>query len=164
MSGGIELEAKFSGLEAIRERLKILGDEKTRRGFRTGLRKAAQVIANAAKERALRINDPETGQSIADNVAVRFGSRASKRTGDIVFRVGVMGTANTKNRDPEKKAGSPTPHWRFVEFGTSKVGARPFLRPAAEENAQRALDTFFAESEKALDRAVRRAITAGKSG
>src|SRR5688572_10139319 len=27
-------------------------------------------------------------------------------------------------------------YWRFVEFGTQHVGARPFFRPAAEENQQ----------------------------
>ena len=34
--------------------------------------------------------------------------------------------------------------WRFVEFGTSKMDMRPFMRPAFESAKQAALDRFVA--------------------
>jgi HK97 gp10 family phage protein len=33
-------------------------------------------------------------------------------------------------------------YWRFIEFGTSKMAARPFLRPAFESQKSAALETF----------------------
>jgi len=33
-------------------------------------------------------------------------------------------------------------YWRFVEFGTAKMAARPFLRPAFEAQKQNALEVF----------------------
>lgn len=33
-------------------------------------------------------------------------------------------------------------YWRFIEFGTVKLPARPFLRPALENNQQQAIDAM----------------------
>ena len=33
-------------------------------------------------------------------------------------------------------------YWRFVEFGTRKMAARPFLRPALESRRRQAVDAI----------------------
>ena len=45
------------------------------------------------------------------------------------------------------KAGAKNPndpfYWRFQEFGTTKMKARPFLSPAAESKGNEAIKTFM---------------------
>jgi HK97 gp10 family phage protein len=48
-------------------------------------------------------------------------------------------------------------YWRFLEFGTSKMRARPFMRPALQENVGRATDVAVGELNKALDRLAKKA-------
>lgn len=45
---------------------------------------------------------------------------------------------------------------RFVEFGTAKVAAQPFLRPAFEQNKERAVQIFRDRLGRDLDGIVRK--------
>lgn len=146
------------GLDALLGKLNGLKYETKYKGGRFALRKAAQVIRDDARDRAIRINDPMTGRSISENVVERWNGRLYKRTGNLGFRVGVLHGARLpkKGESPEAGAGGPTPHWRLLEFGTEKMEAKPFLIPAALSNVQRASDVFVAEYGKAIDRAIKR--------
>ena len=151
----------IKGLEELRERLRLIPEDMGRRGFKSALRKAALVIAEEARARAESINDPQTGRSISANVGVRFGSRYSKSTGDLMYRVGIQGGARVKD-GKDTSAGAPTPHWRLIEFGTYKMAARPFFRPAMSAKAQQAFDTFATEADAALARAAKRYFKRGR--
>ncbi len=48
-------------------------------------------------------------------------------------------------------------YWRFVEFGTRKAAARPFLRPAFEAKKREAVDVFQRVLDRRIQLAVRRA-------
>lgn len=52
-------------------------------------------------------------------------------------------------------------YWWYVEFGTSKQAAKPFLRPAFEANKRRAVLVFGRELRKGVGRAAERARRAG---
>ncbi|HEL8386180.1 TPA: hypothetical protein U0D20_004949, partial [Escherichia coli] len=52
--------------------------------------------------------------------------------------------------------GGDTWYWRFLEFGTEHVAARPFMRPAMNGADAEVVSTFARELEKAVDRAIRR--------
>lgn len=67
-------------------------------------------------------------------------------------------------KHPDKAKNAPTPHWRLLEFGTEKMRAEPFMRPAAEFSAEDATRTFVDEYGKAIDRAITRAAKKGRSG
>ena len=146
------------GLEPLLAKLKGLEYDMKRKGGRTALRKAAKVVEADAKRRAKLLDDPRTPQSIADNIAIRWSSRTFKRTGNLAFRVGVKGGARWRAQ-VWKNLGenSPTPHWRLLEFGTEKMAARPFMRPALESNINKATNAFVTEYGKAIDRALKRA-------
>ena len=49
-------------------------------------------------------------------------------------------------------------HWRwhFVELGTRNMAAKPFLRPALDQNAQRVVDVLREELAKGIARALQR--------
>lgn len=156
-----DFDVKVEGLKELKDRLNYLSYDMQYKGGRFALRKAANVIRDQAKENAERIDRAETSNSIADNIAVRFGSRQTKRTGDITFRVGVLGGAKKSETLAGKYKGGDTWYWRLVEFGTEHSRANPFMRPAIEASAQRATNEFINQYNRALDRAIKRA-KAGK--
>ena len=144
------------GLDSLLKKLESITYDVKRKGGRAALRKAAQVVEKSAKSQALAFDDPETGRSIAKNVAIRWNGRLFKRTGDLGFRIGVLHGAVLKDGG-DKSENAPTPHWRLIEFGTSKMQAQPFMRPALESNITNVTSTFVTEYEKAIDRAIKRA-------
>lgn len=166
LDGLDELVAKFG---AIRYDVKF-------KGGRYALRKAATIVANAAKQAAKNIDDPSTAEKIYKNVVTRFGTRRFKTTGDLLFRVGILGGARPSNPKRRRRKGAPTLedlgeiagkgkenpggdtfYWRHVEFGGEKHAATPFMRPALENNAQKATSEFIAQYKKSIARAIKKA-------
>lgn len=154
MADGVSFS--LTGIDTLLGKLDVISADMKRKGGRSALRRAATIIVNKAKANAGRIDDPTTGRSIADNIALRWNGRLFKRTGDLGFRIGVMYGAVLKDH-PDKEKNAPTPHWRLIEFGTEHMAAQPFMRPAAESSVNEVLVTFVVEYEKAIDRALARA-------
>jgi HK97 gp10 family phage protein len=156
------VEFKVEGLEQLHDRMKTLTVGMRKKGVRAGVRKGTNIVRDAARAAAQAIDRPETPLSIAKNVDAQFNGRLYRRTGDVSFRVGVRGGAksysNTKeNRRKRRvgesyKTGGTTFYWRFIELGTSRIPARPFLLPALENNAGKALEAMVTEMNKQLDR------------
>lgn len=158
MADGIEF--KLEGIDSLVSKLESISYDAKRKGGRSALRKAAQVVATKAKEGAQRVDDPETGRSIAANIALRWNGRLFKTSGDLGFRVGVLHGAVLKNGG-DTSANAPTPHWRLLEFGTAKMHAQPFMRKALADHISEVTNTFITEYEKAIDRAIKRAAKKG---
>ena len=147
------LSAHLQGLDPVLRRMRTLAPKLQRSGLKAAVRKGATVFARAARENAKQVDDPETGESIARNIATQFSSRESKREKGVVYRVGVLGGAKLKN-DPGSAPGGFTWYWRFVALGTSKVRARDFMLPAMVNNLDRATSTVVSELERQIDKAV----------
>lgn len=154
MADGVEFS--ILGLEGLLGKLSAVSVDVRHKGGRAALRKAAQVVVQKAKEGAERIDDKATGRSISDNIALRWNGRLFKRTGDLGFRIGVLHGAVLKDGG-DLSTNAPTPHWRLIEFGTEKMPAAPFMRPALADSISEVTNTFVTEYEKAIDRAIRRA-------
>jgi HK97 gp10 family phage protein len=157
MTDGVSF--KLEGMDEVLGRLKELDHDVKYRGGRFALRKASNLIAAKAKENAKGIDDPRSAADISKNIAVRWSSRTFKSTGDLKFRVGVMGGAGGR-ATTEQLSGLPggsTKHWRHLEFGTQHSAARPFMRRALSENVDAAIAEFAKEFPKAIDRALKRA-------
>lgn len=145
----------IKGLDELKAKMQALSGKDAKKTLRFGLRKAANIVAADAKQKALGIDDQKTGRSIAQNIAVRYASRMSRQPGIMAFRVGVLYGAKLE-KGLGKGAGQPTPHWRLLEFGTEKMRAQPFMRQALENNAEKCADVFVAETNKAIDRVIKR--------
>lgn len=154
MADGVEFS--ITGLDSLLGKLDSVSYDIRRKGGRAALRKAAQVVVQKAKEGAERIDDKETGRSIADNIALRWNGRLFKQTGNLGFRIGVLHGAVLKDGG-DLSPNSPTPHWRLIEFGTESMAADPFMRTALANSISEVTATFATEYEKAIDRAIRRA-------
>lgn len=177
-----DVKFEISGLGELLGKLESINYDLKRKGGRASLRKAAKVAADAAKAGASRIDDPATAENIARNIAIKWDNKTFKSTGDLKFRVGVLGGARSTSRGAIKSArrraargiasleslgeiqgrgkgnpGGDTWYWRFVEFGTERTRAKPFMRPALERNIGKCTDTFVTEYGKYIDRAIKRA-------
>lgn len=151
---------QIKGLPELSKRLESIKYDAQYKGGRFALRKAAQVIRDAAKNNARQVDDSATGRSIAENVAERWNGRLYKKTGNLGFRVGILKGAKLppKGEKPDLAAGAATPHWRLLEFGTEKMAARPFFARAATENIDRVTSVFVTEFNKAIDRAIKKGV------
>ena len=157
------IQFNIEGLESLLGKFESITYDMKRKGGRSALRKAAQLVANKAKEGAVRVDDPQTGRSIAANIALRWNSKVFKASGDLAFRVGVLHGAVLKSGG-DTGVNAPTPHWRLLEFGTEKMAAKPFMRPALASSISAATSTFITEYEKAIDRAIKRAAKKAATG
>jgi len=158
MADGVSF--KLEGVEELSAKLKELPIDIRRKGGRTALLKAAQVVRDEAKKNALSVDDPQSSDKIADNIVERWSSRYFKSTGgDMMFRVGVMGGAGGKAESGSLSGlpGGDTRHWRQLEFGNQNHAAKPFMRKALAQNISKVTATFITEYGKALDRAIKRA-------
>jgi len=144
---------KLSGIDDLVIKLRNANNETKYKGGRSALRKAANLVAIQARKNAKQLDDPDTGRSIARNVALRWNGRLFKRTGDIGFRVGIRHGA-VLSKDPETGVNAPTPHWRLLEFGTEKMQARPFFRRALSERVDDVISKFAAEYTEELSKAI----------
>lgn len=160
------IEAEIKGIDELNKRLDAISVDLRKKGGRFALRKAADIVRNAAIANAARLDDSQTPENISKNIATRWNTRLNKRTGDLGFRVGVLGgavkpegkLASLGEISGKGKAnpGGDTWYWRFLEFGTKKMAARPFMLPALQQNIDNAINAFITHYNAALDRAIQR--------
>lgn len=157
-----DIQAEITGLEPVLARLKELGPGLQRRALRTGVRKGANIVRKSAQDAA-----PKRSGAMAKNIRVQFASRTARREGGVAFRIGVRGGAqqpgsetryarSKKGRAGGAAAGGSTWYWRLVEFGTSKMAAQPFMRPALQKNISKIIDTVARDVDDGIDHELKR--------
>jgi len=132
---------------------------------RSAVMAGARVIAKEAKTRAPVLSSP-TPQRKPGTLKKNIRAKAirSKQPGQWEAVVGVR-TLSAKKLTAFKaqtgKSGQTNPddpfYWRFVEFGTVKMAARPFLRPAFEARKQAAADKIKAQLAPRIEQEAERA-------
>lgn len=105
-----------------------------------------------ARENAKRLDDPKTAENIARNITTKVNSKRFNSAGVILARVGVAGGAQQDKGGGG--SGGDTYYWRFLEFGTSKMPAQPFLRPAMD--ASQITQAFTAAFAEAVDKELQK--------
>lgn len=136
----------FSGLNDIAKELELLSKAESRQVLRRSVRAGAEVIQQEVADSA-----PELTGKLKRNIVVLFGKGAP---GDAVAGIHIRGTnPKTGNSDNTMKTGSPNNafYWRYLEQGTSKMAAHPFVRPAYEKKQEEAARAAFDELNRAID-------------
>lgn len=152
---------EFKNAAELERTLRQLPAKLQKRAVKSALRKGATVIKKAAQKNAKRFDDQATANKVWKEITVRAGSRSeNRRAKGTVMHVGVKGGAkryvdNKANRRLGRVGGSyegpgAVYYWRFLEFGTAKMRAQPFMRPAMSEHWQQAMDAV----SKALEVAI----------
>lgn len=116
-------------LAKISRKFEKLEKKEVQKITKKSLRKGMSLFRKKIIENAKLLDDPKTTNSIYKNVALRNKRR---RDGNVTVMVGILGGAR-KDKNKGIGKGGDTYYWRFLEFGTSKMKARPFFRPAVED-------------------------------
>ncbi|WP_110641796.1 HK97-gp10 family putative phage morphogenesis protein [Salinicola sp. CPA57] len=140
---------KITGMDELFKNIKRVKSEIVRDSARSAGRAAMRIVQEDAQRRAQAIDDPKTPTHIYQNIAMT--TRWDKSTGIMRVKVGVRGGARYRKGDKDKLL---TTYFRFVELGTERSRARPFLRPALKNNHQAVLKQFLDEMNRQLDRRI----------
>lgn len=143
------LSIKLDGVEDLKQALAEAATTIRTKAVRGALREAGKVIQMAARASAPVLKVPTTTRNagtVKKNIVVR-ASKFARQAGDegVYINVrGIRGRARVKKlgRGGAKNPNDPY-YWRFLEFGTRKMAARPFLRPAATSKGPEAIRTFM---------------------
>jgi HK97 gp10 family phage protein len=142
-------EFQIQGLEAFLRKIEGVKREIVGKAVRSAAGKAMRPVRDSARNKARAFDDPHSPANIAKNVAT--STRNYPKKGEVVAKVGIRGGARPRPGNED------TGHWRFLEFGTEKMHAQPFMRPSLDENVNKVVDAVVAELEPALDKAVAKA-------
>lgn len=160
----------IEGLRELEQTLSELPKATARNVLRRVLTKRAQPIVDTAKQ-LVPVDSGQLRDSIA--VSTKLGTKAGKSEFAAAMRAG-LGTeaAVQAMRDARRAAQGQgsfaevyvgpgrLPHAHMVEFGTSKMAPRPYLRPAWDSHKEGILDgireDLWAEILKSAARLARR--------
>ena len=131
-------------------------------GFKE-IKKALDELGKAATDSVLRSALRKAGRPVADTAALL----APKRTGGLASSIDIRTTLTSRQKrfSPKQKGevelfigpSHPTgAHGHLLEFGTSRMAARPFLRPAWDTHKESVLRTLEKEIWDAIERVRKR--------
>lgn len=128
---------KVGGLRELGFAMQGLSDDMRTKVARQAVAAGAGVVRKAAREKAPR----DTGNLAASLVMKRVKDTNLTEEYIVTPRKGRTRDVKLAKRG-EGKLGKDAYYARFVEFGTVKSPAQPFMRPALEENVQRATNAI----------------------
>jgi len=133
----------LKGADALSAKFKGLTEEMRRNVVTPAAKDAMDIVLIDAKDRASRIDDPETANFIPANLAMVERKALGEELGAVVISVGV------RMRKKGQKGGN-TFYWWWVELGTEKNRAKPFLRPALANNREQLFQEFLSSAKYQL--------------
>ena len=173
-------KVQISGLRELESSLKVLREQfgvRTGGVIIRGLRAGAKVIRDDAKRRVTRVPSgygpgtitrgrgknkrsvQATSMTLAamlrSNIvehAIPTGSRIANGRPTVLVRVRSKGYRRVNGRIRFNQPGSTPGWWWWVEFGTSRVPARPFIRPAFEAQKLAAVEKFKETAKAEIDK------------
>jgi HK97 gp10 family phage protein len=145
------MSIKFSftvdGVEEVVRKLQSIEPKLQKQALRKAVREGAKVI-----QREAEANVPvDTGQ-LREAIKIRAPKKRKKGRISTLVQVG------------KGDFRGDTFYGAMIEYGTSKMPARPFMTPAYESKGEAAKNVAVAEIEKALDRIIRGMSIGGRIG
>ncbi len=133
---------KIEGLAELGKALRELPERVARNGLRVSVYAGAKVVRDEARARApkaaqsLGPNQPPPG-TLKRSVNMKHIPELSSLTRQTFF-VTVRHGKKYRKQGKKGNLSQDAWYWRFVEFGTRKMRARPFLRSALEAKRREA--------------------------
>lgn len=147
--GGFDFQ--LHGLKGLDKALKQLPKSTGKSALRTALKNAAEPIAEAARSNAPRGPTGNLVESIEVKTTLKKTQKAGRlKAGDVEVFVGATWPKGA--------------HAHLIEFGTYKMPAQPFLRPAWDSNKKKARDMIAEEIWENIARAARRLAKQAETG
>ena len=152
---------ELEGAKELERVLKRLPLNVQKKHLRRAVRQGAALVRNEARAAA-----PKRSGKLRKNI--RSKGRRGKR-----FYVAASVFVNVAERTPQKReisgrfmssggdADAEDPkdafYWRFLEFGTKRMSAQPFIRPAADRMFRRVVDHVVSETDRGVRSEIKRA-------
>jgi HK97 gp10 family phage protein len=143
-------------MKALVEQLARLQAELAAKALAKAGRTAFKPVLEAAKAMV-----PRDSSALADSLVLKV---EKPQGNDGVLRVGIKigkgkGTKQARIAaaafgEAQSKSLPPARRWHFIELGTSKYPAHPYLRPALDHNAELVLELLKGELQKQILKAV----------
>ena len=146
----MDVTVKVEGLKEIEDALAKAGPNLARSAVRKALDAGADVFLKEAKLRAPLLKKPTANRQpgeLRDAIAEVTTTNAKNQTGR--GRVGLK-------YDGKRGSQSPGVYGLFVEFGTHKMKAQPYMRPAYDSAQKRAESVFTAEMRAGVEKLGKR--------
>ncbi|PHM68591.1 HK97-gp10 family putative phage morphogenesis protein [Xenorhabdus kozodoii] len=137
----------FSALKSLSRDLALLSKAESNTVLRKGTYAGAKLLRDETRKRA-----PVRTGRLKKNIMA--ANRKKGRDGTISSGVYVRGANKSgANSDTKMKKNDPrnSYYWRFLEKGTSRMAARPFIDPAFDAKADEAAEAAFNVALKAID-------------
>ena len=149
---------QVQGLDQLAKALRELPQRVARNGMRAAVYAGAKVIRDEAKLQApvatgnLGPNQPPPGTLKRSVIMKQIPelSGAQKQTFFVTVRHGKKYRKQGKKGNLSQDAW----YWRFVEFGTVKMSARPFLRPAFDMKKHEAVTAIKTRLAQRIEQAA----------
>lgn len=150
-------DIKITGLAELQRQLREFGPKLEQRGLRAMNYAGARVVLEKVRETA----PVRTGLLRANLVTYKRRTKPGAITHTIGLKVVRLKYGNTPENRRRRRVGKkyeadgPAFYGKFVEFGSSKMAARPFLRPALYAAAPAAVEAMKARLAKAVEDAAK---------
>lgn len=158
-----EISIKVGGFDDLRRALGEAPRLIRVKAVRSALRKAGNIIKKTAQAAAPVLVVPTKRRAtgtVRRAIAVR-NSKFARQAGDEGVFIGVRPLRGSRQKTLGR-AGANNPndpfYWRFLEFGTKKMSARPFLSPATSKSSEAVsvfMQSVIPQIEKLNERAGR---------
>lgn len=148
---------KIQGLKELQQAMDNLGRKARNRIAVKAMRQGGAIMRNTARQKA-----PTLQKSVPHRKAGTLKKAISSRTkiarnGKTHTYIWVKGLStkrilNFKSKTGKSASNNPKDpfYWRFVEFGTSQMPAKPFLRPAFEQSKYQVTKAIIQTLEKEI--------------
>ncbi|HEY5805069.1 MAG TPA: HK97-gp10 family putative phage morphogenesis protein [Lysobacter sp.] len=156
--------AEIRGLAEVGRRLRALPPELGSKGggpLRSALFQGAKVLVAGARRR-VKVTSGQLRDSIISKRHPNPKSVGATERYDIGMKGGTRRLANTRRNRGARRAGQIVRtagkvfYGRFLELGTAKMPAQPYLRPTIEGDRGAALNAFSGAFLRAVDRAEKK--------
>lgn len=132
-----------TGLKELQAALKALPANIARNVLRGAVNAGATVIREEAKARAPRYSGPPIkGQPPPGTLKRALYQKQIREKSSAVLQTFFVGVRQGRSAKKTKKGSIDAWYARFLEFGTSKMAARPFMRPAFEAKKMAAVQAI----------------------
>lgn len=140
---------RTEGFAELAERLKQLGPRVAKNTLRRAVSSGAAVVRNEARARA----PVDTGEMRKDIQQ----KREKDARGEFMARYSVFVRSGKKSRlsGRARDIQKDSFYWKFIELGTSKYPATPFLAPALDTKKEEALKTIGEKLDEGIQKAAR---------
>lgn len=134
---------KLKGADELSRIFKTLPQELQRQVVVPAAKDAMDIALKDAQDRAFRLDRPDTFPAIYKNFFLFDDKKFFEETGSTKISVGVR-------RRKKGVGGGNTYYWWQLEFGNSRMRARPFLRPALHQNTAAIFREFLSSAKYQL--------------